>query len=306
MDFGKLPHISGVDFKLPADMQGNVQLLQRTGFSEKSAQTRIYVGAPVWSQKEWVGRIYPAGTRTKDYLKYYSQQFNTIELNMTHYRVPDEEMIRSWRTMSEPGFKFCPKFPQTISHERMLQGTEAMTAAFCGAVMGLGDRLGTSFLQLPPQFSPAQLPLLGKFLETLPKGFKLAVEFRHPAWFSKGVLRSDATRLLESFGVVALITDVAGRRDVLHMNLTAPAAMVRFVGNSLHPTDYSRIDAWIGRLNDWLSQGIREIYFFIHEPDNAQAPELILYFIQEINTRCGLDLKPWVEMNQGSQLSLFG
>jgi uncharacterized protein YecE (DUF72 family) len=304
LDFGKLSSISGVDFKLPADLPSNAQLLGRSPRTDRPS--RVYVGAPVWSQKEWVGRIYPMGTRAHDFLRYYSQQFNTIELNTTHYRVPDEETIQNWRSQSAPGFKFSPKFPQTISHERMLQDVEAMTTAFCSAVMGLGDRLGTSFLQLPPQFSPAQLPTLRRFFESLPPGFRLAVEFRHPAWFSKGVLRPDAARLLESFGVIALITDVAGRRDVLHMNLTAPTAMVRFVGNSLHPTDYTRIDAWIGRLKNWLSQGITEVYFFIHEPDNVQAPDLIQYFIQEINMRCGLDLKPWVEMNQGSQMSLFG
>jgi uncharacterized protein YecE (DUF72 family) len=304
LDFGKLPSISGVDFSLPANFSGNAQLLNRLGATGK--KPAVYVGAPVWSQKEWVGRIYPLGTRSQDYLKFYSQQFNTIELNTTHYRIPDEDTIENWRTASEPGFKFCPKFPQTISHERMLQDAEAMTQSFCKSVMGLRDRLGRSFLQLPPQFSPAQLPILRNFLETLPRGFQLAIEFRHPAWFSKGVLRSDVTRLLEIYGAVALITDVAGRRDVLHMSLTAPSAMVRFVGNSLHPTDYSRIDAWIGRLSEWISQGIREIYFFIHEPDNVQAPDLIHYFTQEINIRCGLELKPWVEMNQGSQMSLFG
>lgn len=303
MDFGKLPSISGVDFSLPADSPGNAQLLKRVG--APGSQSQVYVGAPVWSQKEWVGRIYPLGARANDYLKFYSQQFNTIELNTTHYRIPDEDTIKTWRSVSEPGFKFCPKFPQMISHEQMLQNAEAMTESFCKSVMGLGDRLGRSFLQLPPQFSPSHLPALRGFLETLPRGFQLAIEFRHPAWFSKGTLRSDTARLLEIYGAVALITDVAGRRDVLHMSLTAPAVMVRFVGNSLHPTDYSRIDSWMGRLKDWMAQGIREIYFFIHEPDNVQAPDLIRYFTQEINKRCGLSLKPWVEMNQGSQMSLL-
>jgi uncharacterized protein YecE (DUF72 family) len=304
LDFGKLSNISGVDFSLPVDLAGNAPLLNRLGASGQKPQ--VYVGAPVWSQKEWVGRIYPMGTRASDYLKYYSQQFNAIELNTTHYRIPDDETIKSWTSTSEPGFKFCPKILQVISHEKMLQNAEELTEAFCKSVMGLGDRLGRSFLQLPPQFSPAHLPALRNFLETLPRGFRLAIEFRHPAWFSKGVLRSDTARLLEIYGAVALITDVAGRRDVLHMTLTAPAVMVRFVGNSLHSTDYSRINSWIGRLKDWMSQGMREIYFFIHEPDNVQAPELIQYFIQEINMRCGLELKPWVEMNQGSQMSLFG
>jgi uncharacterized protein YecE (DUF72 family) len=307
LDFGKLSSISHVNFKLPDDGSGNARLLaQYSGLQSERNPAQIFVGAPVWSQKEWVGQIYPLGARPQDYLKYYSQQFNTIELNTTHYRIPDSETIENWRNVSAPGFKFCPKFPQTISHDRMLRDCQELTDSFCRSVLGLGERLGPCFLQLPPNFAPTQLPVLKSFFSSLPRGFKLAVEFRHPDWFSQGMLKLEAARLLESFGVIALITDVAGRRDVLHMCLTAPAVMVRFVGNSLHPTDFSRIDAWIGRLKQWLEQGLREIYFFVHEPDNVQAPELIRYVIQELNARCELQLKQWTEMNQGSQLSLFG
>jgi uncharacterized protein YecE (DUF72 family) len=58
--------------------------------------------------------------------------------------------------------------------------------------------------------------------------------------------------------------------------------MVRFVGNGLHPSDYSRIDEWVGRLKEWAEQGISEIYFFPHEPDNLLAPDLSVYLLEKI------------------------
>jgi hypothetical protein len=53
--------------------------------------------------------------------------------------------------------------------------------------------------------------------------------------------------------------------------------MVRFVGNGLHPTDFARIDAWASRLANWCAHGLRQVYFFTHEPDNLLAPDLAAY-----------------------------
>jgi uncharacterized protein YecE (DUF72 family) len=92
----------------------------------------------------------------------------------------------------------------------------------------------------------------------------------------------------------AVITDTAGRQDVLHMQLTIPKAFVRFVGNSLHPSDYPRIDMWAKRLKQWIDAGIEEIYFFMHMHDEGLSPELTQYVVKKFNKVCGLDL-PEVE-----------
>ena len=55
-----------------------------------------------------------------------------------------------------------------------------------------------------------------------------------------------------------MITDTAGRRDCAHMHLTIPKAFIRYVGNSLHPTDYTRIDVWVERMKYWLDHGMEE------------------------------------------------
>ena len=99
----------------------------------------------------------------------------------------------------------------------------------------------------------------------------------------------DALRLLH-VGIV--ITDAAGRRNCCHMRLTLPKTLIRFVGNSLHPTDYSRCDAWVKRIKFWLKNGMEELYFFMHMHDEAFSPELADYVVRALNKQCGLSIKP--------------
>jgi uncharacterized protein YecE (DUF72 family) len=302
MDFGKLPDISRVNFQLPPDRPESLELLTSR---RRSSPPRIYIGCPVWSAKSWVGTVYPPKTPVKDYLFHYSRQFNAIELNSTHYGVPTHATIAQWRDSTPEGFQFCPKFPQEISHHRMLRATDPLVRAFCATMQGFGNRLGPSFLQLPPVFAPFHLPLLAQFLAAVPSGFRVAVEFRHSQWFSGGKLRPEAAGLLERAGATAVMTDVAGRRDVLHMSLTNSTAMIRFTGNELHPTDYSRLDEWVAKLKGWFEAGLSELYFFTHQPDETTAPQLVTYITQKLNTRCGLTVREWKPYEGEAQLAFF-
>ena len=75
------------------------------------------------------------------------------------------------------------------------------------------------------------------------------------------------------------------------MHLTVPTAFIRYVGNSLHPTDYTRIDDWVKRIQYWLDNGLSELYFFMHMHDEAFSPELSVYLVEQLNKVCKLDLK---------------
>jgi len=302
MDFGKLENIADVDFTLPSDHPDTQALLSKY---KQPGKPEVYIGLPVWVNKHWVGSIYPATMREKDSLLWYAKQFNTIELNSTHYHIPGDTTIERWRNSVPNGFKFCPKFPQLISHENKLGTTQSITAAFCEAIAGLEDNLGSSFLQLPPYFSPHQLPDLEEFLKFIPETIPVAVELRHPDWFVDNVASLELFEVLEKYNVGTVLTDVAGRRDVLHMRLTTPTAMIRFVGNGLHPTDFTRIDAWVERLKLWFDAGLQQLYFFVHEPDNTLAPDLAIYLIEKLNKVCGLDLKVPKKYVQPVQGELF-
>lgn len=302
MDFGKIdaPAFDQINFTLPEDHPFNRKVLS----GKRVPSPGVYVGCPIWANREWIGKIYPSGTREKDYLRLYARQFNTIELNTTHYRIPDSEKIERWKQASSPGFTFCPKIPQLISHERQLQSVEALTEEFCLSIAGLGEYLGISFLQLPPYFGPKNWPSLENFLGHFPSAIPLAVEFRHPDWFEKNTWAQTLERL-NHYRTSTVMTDVAGRRDVLHQSLSTRTAVIRYVGNMRQPQDYSRLDAWANRLKAWLDQGVESIFFFVHEHDNIISPEVARHLIRQLNRQAGLDLAEPAFVVQTIQGKLF-
>ncbi len=279
MDFGKLPSVDGVDFTLPNDPPENAALLSALS----PGPLRVYVGATGYAMKAWVGRWYAPGTSPRQFLAGYGRQFNTIEHNSTHYRLPDAAEVARWRAAVPDDFRFCPKVPQGISHARRLGVACRDMERFCRVIVGLGDRLGCCFLQLPPHFGPQRLGDLGRFLEVFAGQLPLSVEVRHAAFFSDAAAGRDLFDMLQALEVAAVITDVAGRRDVCHLRLTAVRTLIRFVGNGLHPTDFSRTREWAERLSRWAA--LREIYFFCHEPDNLLAPELAVYAVAAFRQR---------------------
>ena len=269
MEFGKLDDIEQVVFTLPDDPPDNEKAL--TG--PTGQPLKVWIGATGWAERSWVGRLYPQGIRTSEYLPWYGRHFNSIELNTTHYRIPSPKQVEHWAAQVPPDFTFCPKVPQSISHSARLGQGSAQVTAFTDAVRHFGRRLGPCFLQLPPFFGLERLGLLLDFTARWPADIPLAVEFRHRTWFMPTV-RKQWTGHFRRHGILTVVTDVAGRRDVAHMTLTGPALLVRFVGNDLHPTDFSRLDDWVARLQQWHARGLQQVWFFTHEPDNRHVPDL--------------------------------
>lgn len=274
MDFGKLPSVDKVDFSLPPEPPQNTAVL---AVLPKTTQPTIYLGATGYNMKAWVGQWYPPGAKDKDFLRHYGTQFNTIEHNTTHYRIPDTATVARWREETPADFRFCPKIPQTISHARNLGLNGRELPLFCEVIGDLEEKLGCCFLQLPPHVSVGDLHLIARFLEHFPSEIPLAVEVRHESFFQQTTQAEDFFQLLQSHNIATVITDVAGRRDVCHMRLTNRQVLVRFVGNALQPSDYQRIETWSGRLKNWLDAGLQEVYFFTHEPDNLLAPDLAVF-----------------------------
>ena len=313
MDFGKLARVDTVNFTLPPGAAFNARIWEAV---EPTTRPSVFIGGPVWANKDYVGKIYPSNAKEKEFLHYYIRQFNTIELNLTHYQIPTAGMIDRWKTeaagspaSSSPdpnGFTYCPKFPQIISHERQLVATEGLTDEFVNAVLGLEEFLGMTFLQLPPSFGPEKWPVLETYLKTLPDELDVAVEFRHPDWFYPATRWQQTLEGLYGLRRHVVMTDVAGRRDVLHLGLSSPVLTLRFIANEGHPTDYSRTDAWVQRLKTWFDKGLQTAYLFIHGGgNNDTAPELILYWIRQLNKHCSLSLREPVLQPKVVQGSLF-
>lgn len=289
MDFGKLNDIAGLNFSLPT-----VNPFTDTVLTQKSESKSCFVGPPIWANKDWIGKIYPSNAKETNFLYHYARQFNTIELNVTHYQIPSLSTITRWReSVAGTTFKFCPKWPQIISHDNQLIGCEQLIKEFTDNIDQLGEYLGVTFLQLSPYFRPNKLPILERFLKQLPPNFPISIEFRHEDWFKNQLVWQKTAEMLSVSKVGTIITDVAGRRDVLHQTLTTPTLMLRFVASltNLQKSDFERVDAWVYQLKKWFDDGLETAYIFAHCHENNDAPELSKYWVEALNRHCNFDLK---------------
>lgn len=244
----------------------------------------IYIGLPQWSHPKW-GRL---GIST---LEDYARHFNCVEGNTTLYALPKAEIVERWHAQTTDDFRFCFKFPATISHQAALRQCEDLKQEFFTRLAPLAGRIGQYWLQLPAAFGPQDLPALWAFLDGLPGEFTYGVEVRHPAFFAKGDAEQAFNRGLHQRGVNRVILDsrpvhsaISGTQEIIdaqrkkpkvpvHALVTARNPMVRFIGSDDMARNAEFFEVWLGKLAHW--QQTTTPYLFLHTPDIAQAPELV-------------------------------
>ncbi len=299
MQIGQLTtdELKAVDFTMPIDSPITVETLP----GDQSSNFRVNVGCTKWGFKGWKGLIYPDKANDREYLTEYAKQFNSIELNATFYQAPAQHVVEEWRerVSVNPDFKFCAKFPQTISHIRRCKNAHEATDDFIKKMYSLGPHRGASFLQMPETFSIKLLPDLLPYLEALPKELQTTVELRHKSWFEDREITTAAYNAIKGTGTGTVISDTATRRDFMHMILTTPHAFIRFMGYKVE-SDYSRIDAWVERIAKWKSLGLESVNFFVHTDEDSYAPVLVDYAISKLTEKLNIPLKRPVFQNKES------
>jgi uncharacterized protein YecE (DUF72 family) len=269
MEFGRVSEkqLGNIDFSLPPDPPFNKMVLN----GKTVRAPKVYIGCPRWGRKEWLGKIYPWKTKEKDFLEEYVKQYNSIELNATHYKVYATEGIKKWADKAKgKDFLFCPKMYQGITHYGSLLGKEAYTTEFLKGIRAFGPHLGPVFIQMNERFSAKRKNELLQYLGTLPKDLSFFVEVRNPDWFSSPATSGEYFIALRELNMGAVITETPGRRDVVHMQLPINKAYIRYVGNALHPSDKIRIKNWGERIAYWFENGLEEVYIMLHiQPEES-------------------------------------
>ena len=283
MKFGSVKDPGSVDFTLPPDHPDTLKILG----GGNPSNFEVYVGCAKWNKTDLKG-FYPRGT--KDELEYYATQFNSIELNATHYRIFGSEVVEGWKNKTGDDFRFFPKVVNSISHYKRLAGVESLVEEYTLPIRSFEEKLGMIFLQLRDDFKPKDIDRIHRFLEIWPEDLPLAMELRHTDWFNDEAVSNQIYRLFEEKNVANIITDTAGRRDLLHMRLTTPVAFVRYVGAN-HPSDYPRLNDWVDRLKQWKEHGLEKLYFFVHQNIEKESPLLSAHFIELVNKELGTTLK---------------
>ncbi|MEJ7736370.1 MAG: DUF72 domain-containing protein [Chitinophagaceae bacterium] len=290
MEFGKpeIGQLERTDFTLPPEPSFNAATFKMV----KKGNQPVYVGCAKWGRKEWIGKIYPKGIKEKDFLAEYGKHYNSIELNATNYKFYKKEDLAGWAgQMTNPQFKFCPKAHKGLNFLATSEQKGRLSDDFIVSLTGFGEMLGPVFFLIDQRHDPVKLEQFFTYLRSLPKDISFFVGMRNADFYANKVLTTSFFETLREIGIGSVITDVLGRSDVLHMHLSIPKAFIRFVGNSLHPSDYKRIDNWVDKIKFWLGKGIEEIYFFMHMHDEATSPELSRYLVDQLNKKCSLGFK---------------
>lgn len=278
MKFGMIDDADEMEFSLP----------KRNLVIDKDAGStfRAWVGLPKWNKAD-IKRFYPIGTG--DELRYYSTQYNSVELNATFYRVFPGRVLERWREVTSDDFLFFTRMSQSITHYRRLKDFEPEVNEFLDSISNFQHKFGACLMQMHNMFGPDYFDRVEKFIACWDKDVPLHIEFRHTDWHNDPAVAPRLYELLEENKIGNVIVDTAGRRDLLHMRLTTPTAYIRFVGANVE-SDYARLDAWVDRIAEWKAEGLRELYFFIHQNINKELVELSIHFIERLNEATGTNL----------------
>ncbi|HMD42431.1 MAG TPA: DUF72 domain-containing protein [Candidatus Acidoferrum sp.] len=198
-------------------------------------EPRIYLGTCAFTASGWSGAFYPKGMKASEYLSFYSERFDTVEIDSTFYGCPAPKTVTNWCDKTSSNFVFSVKAPQAITHEKILVGCQEEFATFVKTMDLLGDKLGPIVLQFP-HFDKYQLKdrhtftdRLLPFLKTLPSGRQFALEIRNRKW-----LDAEFADILRSFNVALVVQDIHTMPGPAEMNfdpVTADFSYVRLLGN---------------------------------------------------------------------------
>ena len=164
----------------------------------------VWVGTSGWQYASWKRRFYPEKLPQRRWLEYFSQQFPTVEVNNSFYRLPKETAFERWRSESADGFLVTVKASRYITHIKRLSDPKDPVKLFWSRAKKLGPKLGPVLFQLPPNFK-ADLDRLRTFVKVLPKGMQPAFEFRDASW------ETDETyEILDRAGAAYVLADRPG------------------------------------------------------------------------------------------------
>ncbi|MFZ9932835.1 MAG: DUF72 domain-containing protein [Chthoniobacterales bacterium] len=282
------------------------------------ASGRVWLGTCAWSFDDWRDAFYPHELPRNRWLQFYARHFHAVEMDSSFYHLPSAATVSRWEELAGPGFRFCPKLPKTLSHEKRLDDPAPEIEMMRRLAGELGAFMGCALLQLPPSFHarPHEEKALRAFLRAWPTEIPLAVEFRHESWetpHAAGILED---RKVAWVWADSLALDEQKKSGFGFLPVTAPHLYVRLLGDFrteygpdggqthrygrlLWPRDIS-LSHWASKLRHHADAS--GIYVFANNHYEGMAVQTV----RRLATLLGVEL-PRPSFSRGpAQLDLFG
>ena len=266
-----------------------------------------------------MGNFYPKGTQPSDFLFQYARRLTHIEGNTTFYAVPSQQTIDKWIEQTPGTFRFCPKVPRIISHEDKLMDNLDKAMGFVDTMRQLSLRLGPTFLQLSPRYSPNMLADLNAFLSLWPSDVRLAVEVRHLDWFdpphdealdelltkhnmarvtidTRPIRSLAGDKMLVGSAYESLLESRERKPDVpVAPKRTSDFVFIRYIGHPDMEVNRPFIEEWGSYLSEQIKSGAN-VFVFCHSPDNMIAPYLCRELHQRVAKEVDIPPLPWEDV----------
>jgi uncharacterized protein YecE (DUF72 family) len=222
------------------------------------SSVKYYIGTSGWHYNHWKGSFYPPHLPAKDWLKYYAQDFNTVEINASFYRLPLESTFTNWRQEAPPGFCYAVKASRFITHIKRLKDSREPLNTFLTRAKCLESSLGPILYQLPPGLHRDD-QRLADFLAMLDRKLQHVFEFRHSSWMNEEVFS-----LLRKYRAGFCIFDMPGFTSPIVF--TADFAYFRFHGKGeLYSGNYpdSDLAEWAEKIQK-ADEGVKTVYIYFN------------------------------------------
>ncbi len=223
----------------------------------KGAEWRI--GTSGWSYEHWKGIFYPEDLPKSRWFQFYTENFDTVEINYTFYSMPKQNTLEKWYDITPENFCFVLKMNKFITHRKKLKEVAKESKRFFDLARILKAKLGPILHQLPPSMKfDNSFDLVEKYLEILPHDMMHTIEFRHDSW-----IRDETFDLLKEHGAAYCILSAPELKT--HIKKTAPFSYVRFHGASgWYSHDYSdeELSRWAREIGKLRKAGTKGYAYF--------------------------------------------
>lgn len=230
----------------------------------------IRFGTSGFSYEDWIGPVYPADLPKRKWLPFYSQEFDTVELNVTYYRVPSAKIVAGWVERTPENFLFSLKANKSMTHERSDPDFETFRAGIEPLVRS--GKLACVLAQFPYSFHPTSENI--DYLRRLRSGMSeipTVIEFRDQAWVKQATFT-----LLEALDFGFCAVDEPRLRGLMPpvVRASGPVSYVRFHGRNAEKW-WKHEHAWERYDYTYSDQELEEWIPKIQDLDSEEALVLV-------------------------------
>ncbi|MFC0033228.1 DUF72 domain-containing protein [Micromonospora chaiyaphumensis] len=233
----------------------------------------ILIGTSGWQYRDWRERFYPAKLPQRLWLEHFAARFATVEVNNAFYRLPERDTFVAWRNRTPDDFCVAVKMSRYLTHIKRLREPAEPVARFLDRATGLGDRLGPVLVQLPPTMR-ADPAALEATLRLFPAEVRVAVEPRHPSWWT-----DDTRRVLERHRAALVWADRLSR-PIAPLWRTTDFGYLRLHEGRARPWPrYGRaaLATWVRRLATAFPAGEPAYVYFNNDPGGAAIVDAVAF-----------------------------